>query len=775
MKACMFPGQGAQRLGMGADVFAHFPALVRDAADILGYDIAALCRDGPAERLAQTRFTQPALYVTGALAWLRRQESEPPPDYLLGHSVGEYAALFAAGVLDFADGLRLVAARGALMQRAEGGGMAAVLGLDQAQVEVVLAQHAPGEVFVSNVNTPRQIVVSGRQDAVMRLEPTFIAAGASLYRRLDVSGAFHTKFMGEAQAAFAEVASKTNFGRPAIPVLSNVTARLHDPTHIRAMMIEQITSPVRWSDSVRVLLGAGIPPDGFEELGAAPPGVLKSMVVRIRQEAAGLAPPHDLAPATPPPAALERVAVPVCTVPKIPDPCRVEERSGFRAASLGSRAFCEKFGVRQAYVSGGMYQGIASVEVVARMAQAGLLGFFGTGGLDQSVVATAIAELKRRVPAGAPFGVNFLAHSYAPHREEALADLLLQEGITTIEASSFMQVTPALVRYRALGFAADGGRIVARHRIIAKISRPDLAEQFLLPPSETILARLVANGALSPEQAAYAHQAPVADAVCVEADSGGHTDQGTPLTLLPTILRVRDRCVEQTPRFGQTFVGAAGGIGTPEAAAAMFLMGADFILTGSVNQCSVQAATSDAVKDLLVTMNVHDTDYAPSGEQFEMGSKIQVLKKGIFFPARANKLAQLYARHDCIDDLDSETRRLLETRYFKRSLDAVFDEVRTSYPGPELERAERLPKQRMSMVFRMYFRDSTRWALAGDLDHKVDFQIQCGPALGAFNQWVAGSAIADWRDRHVDVIAERIMDATASLLGQRLIAMRAGL
>jgi trans-AT polyketide synthase/acyltransferase/oxidoreductase domain-containing protein len=747
---------------MGAELFAAFPGLVRQANDILDYDIAALCRDGPAERLAQTLVTQPALFVVGALAWLRRQQTNPPPDYVLGHSVGEYVALFAANVLDFADGLRLVAARGALMQQATGGGMAAVLGLEQAQVESVLAGHAPDDLFISNVNTPRQIVVSGRQEAVVRLEPAFTAAGATLYRRLDVSGAFHTKFMCEAQTAFADVVAQASFGAPAIPVVSNVSARLHDPARIRDAMIDQITATVRWSDSIRALLGAGVPPDGFEELGAATP-LLKPMVARIRQEAVSLGAAPSLAPAP----------APNLFIPDTVGPCRPTDSVGFGAASLGSRAFCEKFGVRQAYVAGGMYQGIASVEVVTRMAQAGLLSFFGAGGLGLPAVATAIAALKQRLPAGAPFGINFLSHTHRPELEDQLADLLLREGIDTIEASAFMQVTPALVRYRALGLASDGPRVIARNRIIAKISRPDVAEQFLRPAPELILTKLLASGALSSAQAELARQAPVADAVCVEADSGGHTDQGMPLTLLPTILRLRDRCADLTPRFGAAFVGAAGGIGTPEAGAAMFLMGADFILTGSINQCTVEAATSDAVKDLLVGMNVHDTDYAPSGELFEMGSKIQVLKKGIFFPARANKLAQLYARHDSLASLDAETRRLLETRYFKRSLDCVFDDVRNAYPGPDLERAERMPKQRMGMVFRMYFRDSTRWALAGDLGHKVDFQIQCGPALGAFNQWVADTALADWRERHVDTLADRLMTESAALLGRRLIAMRA--
>ncbi len=756
MTVCMFPGQGAQRPGMGADLFLAFPAQVREANDILGYDIAALCRDGTPEQLSQTQFTQPALFVVSALAWLAREQANSPPDYVLGHSVGEYAALFAAGVLSFVDGLRLVTARGALMQQATGGGMAAVLGLAQGRVEALLAQHAPDEVFVSNVNTPLQIVISGRQDAVIRLEPEFLQAGAALYRRLDVSGAFHTPYMRDAQAAFAKIVAQASFAAPRIAVLSNVTGRLHDPARIREAMIEQITAPVRWSDSIRALLGAGEKLENFEELGSIMP-VLRPMVTRIRQEAASLG--------APPPLAAE-------PQPNLPEAERAG--TGLPPILLGSRAFCERFGVRQAYVAGGMYQGISSASVVIRMAQAGLLSFFGAGGLPVQVVAAAIAEIKSKVKSGAPYGVNFLAHSHRPELEDKLVDLLVREGVDTIEASAFMQVTPALVRYRALGLMQDGARIIARHRIIAKISRPDVAEQFLRPAPEAVLAKLLASDALSPAQVELARQVPVADAVCVEADSGGHTDQGMPLTLLPTVLRLRDRCAEQTPRFGAAFVGAAGGIGTPEAAAAMFLMGADFILTGSINQCTVEAATSDVVKDLLVGMNVHDTDYAPSGEMFEMGSKIQVLKKGIFFPARANKLAQIYARHDSLTSLDAETLRLLETRYFKRSLDAVFDEVRRLYPGAELERAERLPKQRMSMVLRMYFRDSTRWALAGDLDHKVDFQIQCGPALGALNQWVADTTHADWRTRHVDTLAEMMMDETAALLVRRLTAMRVG-
>jgi trans-AT polyketide synthase/acyltransferase/oxidoreductase domain-containing protein len=775
MKAILFPGQGAQRVGMGSELFHAFPDLVRRADDILGYSLVTLCLEGPAERLMQTRFTQPAVYAVGALGYLHRRASMPPPDYLLGHSVAEYVALFAAEVFDFETGLRLVKARGELMGEATGGGMAAVLGLDAAQTEAVLARHAPGEVFAANFNTPRQVVISGKRDAVGRLESAFRDAGASHFKMLDVGGAFHSPLMAPARDAFRGIVEAAAFAAPRIPVISNVTARPHVADRIRERMVEQITAPVQWAESIRYLLAKGITPADVEEIAPKGVNVVKPMVMRTQLEAG----PLD-------PAELEATGK-AADAPKVaeekrePKPVNGKAYNGngyhpaaFSKERLGSRAFCADFNVRYPYLAGGMYQGIASVDVVVRMAKAGLLGFFGAGGLRLPAIETAIVSIQKQIPSGAPYGINFIAHSNHPEIEDDLADLLMKHGVTTIEASAFMQVTPALVRYRAKGLAKEGGRIHARQKIIAKVSRPDVAEQFLSPAPEALLSKLVGSGALTPGEAELVRQVPVADAVCVEADSGGHTDQRMPLTLLPAILSVRDKCALLTPKFGRVYVGAAGGIGTPEAAAAMFVMGADFILTGSINQCTVQAATSDAVKDMLQGMNVHDTDYAPSGELFELGSKVQVLKKGIFFPARASKLVSLYRQHESLDDIDTKTRGLIEERYLKRSLTQVFDEICNAYPGPETERAKHSPKHRMALVFKRYFRDATRWALAGDLEHKVDFQVQCGPAQGAFNQWAVGAGLASWRDRHVDEIALRLMDETALLLNRRFAAMQAG-
>lgn len=748
---------------MGAELFDAFPEQVAQADALLGYSLRSLCLDGPIERLTRTCYTQPAIYAVCALGYLRRSAQEVAPDYLLGHSVGEYVALFASGTVSFETGLRLVIKRGELMDQAKNGGMAAVLGLEAPQISAILKRHNLTDIHPANFNTPRQIVLSGKRDAIEAAQPLFLEAGASHYIVLQVGGAFHTPFMNEARREFAAFAADIPFSSPNIPVISNVTARPHLASSIRERMVEQITAPVRWCDSIRYLLAKGARFEDFTEIGPEGPAIVKPMVKRIEIEAGPLDKEDLDAEETPPPPKAK-------TQP--PTSGKATVSSGFASERLGSRAFCDDFGLRYPYVCGAMYQGISSADLVVRMGQAGMLAFFGAGGLRRDETLAAVADIKARLPEDAPFGVNFIAHLNHPHLEDELADLLLAEGVRTIEASAFMEITPALARYRAHGLENRSGKlIVARNRIIAKVSRPEVAAQFLAPAPERIISRLQESGSINADQAELLRHAPMADAICVESDSGGHTDQGMPFTLIPAVLRLRDQMTERFPRFGRVHVGAGGGIGTPEAAAAVLVLGAEFLLTGSINQCTVEARTSDAVKDMLENMGVQDTAYAPSGDMFELGSKVQVLKKGLFFPARAEKLAALYRQHDSLDAIDAATKRQIEERFFRKTFTDVYNDIRQSYSPADVERAERLPKHRMALVFKRYFKDASRWALSGEVERKVDFQIHCGPALGAFNQWIGESDLASWRNRHADDIALRLLDETAALLNDRFSSM----
>lgn len=271
MKVCMFPGQGSQAKGMGgADLFDAFPDEMSCADAILDYSVRELCLDDPREELDNTRFTQPALFVVNALSYLRRQhQGAPEPDFLAGHSLGEFNALCAAGCFDFEMGLRLVQKRGDLMSRATGGSMAAVLNSTPEAIETVLRENGLTKVFLANFNTPTQIVISGARDEINAAQP-LLQKGKVLFFPLKASGAFHTPFMEEAQAEFRGVLDTFELvAEPRIPVLSNVSGRPYEPNTLIDTLSSQIANPVRWSDSIRYLLSLEIDaaPMEFEEVG----------------------------------------------------------------------------------------------------------------------------------------------------------------------------------------------------------------------------------------------------------------------------------------------------------------------------------------------------------------------------------------------------------------------------------------------------------------------------------------------------------------------------
>jgi len=445
---------------------------------------------------------------------------------------------------------------------------------------------------------------------------------------------------------------------------------------------------------------------------------------------------------------------------------------GISAVSLGSTEFKADYGIKYAYLTGAMYKGIASKEMVVALGRAGLMGYFGAGGVRLEELESVIRSIQAELGDGQPFGMNMLCNLENPEMEERTVDLYLRCGVTRIEAAAYMKITPSLVRYRLKGITRDErGVIHIPNMMIAKVSHPDVAVVFLEPAPEDITRKLVASGQLTSAEADLGRLVPMADDICVEADSGGHTDAGVAYALMPAMIRLRDDMMAKHGYPKTIRVGAAGGIGSPQAAAAAFILGADFVLTGSINQCTVEAGTSAAVKDLLQQMNVQDTAYAPAGDMFEYGARIQVLKRGLFFPARANKLYELYQRHNSLDEIEPGVRKQIEEKFFRRSFEEVWEETAAYYRRSDprkLADMEAAPKRKMAAVFKWYFIHSTRLAMSGDSTGKVDYQVHCGPALGAFNQWVKGTELEDWRNRFVANIAERIMQGAAMWLNQRI-------
>ena len=290
--ALLFSPQGSQRVGMGRDIAAVEPAaasVYAQADEVLGWSVRDACWTGPAELLNDTRQTQPCLLAT-SIAALRALEARAGirPAYVAGHSVGEFAALVAAGVLDFEAALRLVARRGELMAAAgDGGGMLAVIGLDRDAVgRVVDAVARPTELVVANDNAPGQVVVSGTRDALLVAEPALRDAGARRVLPLPVSGAFHSPLMAPVAEELAHAFAVEAWRDASVPVVSNVTAEPHrDAGRIRALLTEQVRSPVEWVRSVERLVAEGV--TTVVELGAG--SALVGMVRRIAPEVRALA------------------------------------------------------------------------------------------------------------------------------------------------------------------------------------------------------------------------------------------------------------------------------------------------------------------------------------------------------------------------------------------------------------------------------------------------------------------------------------------------------
>jgi len=738
--AWLFPGQGSQKKGMGEPLFAAFPELVARADAILGYSIEELCVRDPERKLAHTEFCQPALYVVNALSHLHALASEPPPRFYAGHSLGEYNALLAAGCFEFEVGLRLVARRGQLMARASGGGMAAVLGLSADAVRGELLPSAGStDLDIANINSPTQVVVSGDQEAIKRLVAHARDRKSVKVVPLMVSAAFHSRHMEQAASVFAEELARVVIRDPQVPVVSNCTGAPFAPGKLREVLAQQMRSGVRWWDSLVTLRRLGV--DEARQLG--PGRILSDLWEEARKVQV---PPATSAPSVP---AVAR------ETPDRPDSAKLPATR--RPPRLGA-AFCDRHGVRLPYVAGSMYRGIASADLVVRMGRAGLLGFFGAGGLPLTEVEQAILRIRRDLGPDVPFGVNLLASPDRPELELGCVDLCLRHGVRFVEAAAFTQLSPALVEFRFRGAEIRGGRAHAPNQVLAKVSRREVASAFLSPPGEDLLLRLQTAGRLSAEEAAAARRLPVSTDVCVEADSGGHTDGGVALVLLPAMVKLRDQLASRDRLDEPARIGAAGGLGSPQAIAAAFVLGAEFVVTGSINQCTPEAGTSSAVKDLLAEVELHDTTYAPAGDMFELGARVQVIKRATLFPARANQLYQLYRTYDSLDVLPPRATAMVE-RFLGRSIDEVWtlSKQRLADRPDELARVSRSEKARMARVFKWYFSRSIESALAGDLGERINFQIHSGPAMGAFNAFVRGSALERWQERHVEVIADELM------------------
>ncbi len=435
---------------------------------------------------------------------------------------------------------------------------------------------------------------------------------------------------------------------------------------------------------------------------------------------------------------------------------------------LGDRSFASAHGCRFPYVVGEMARGIASTDMVIAAARAGLMTFFGSAGLAIPEIDEAVTRIRTALGSDLRnWGTNLIHSPQETHMEMQFAELMLARGVTNVSASAFMRLAPAIVYLSARGLRrAPDGSIRRRTHIFAKVSRVEVARPFLSPAPETLLRPLVDAGKLTADEAALAREIPVAGDITVEADSGGHTDNRPLPVLLPRILELAERTAEEFGFAERARVGVGGGLGTPAAIVSAFSAGAAYVVTGSVNQATVESALSEDGRRMLAEASMTDVAMAPAADMFEMGVEVQVLKRGTMFAQRGRELYRIYRTYASFEEMPPDVLKALEGQILGRPVDEIWSETQAFFAErnpSEIERAEADAKHRMALVFRWYLFMGAQWARSGETRRRADYQIWCGPAMGAFNDWARGSFLEPVENRTVVQIGLNLLEGAAWL------------
>ncbi|WP_432168932.1 ACP S-malonyltransferase [Streptomyces sp. 1222.5] len=790
-----FPGQGSQRKDMGAGLFDRHPGVVARADAVLGRSVRELCADQ--EALRDTRALQPVLYTISALTYLDLAARGPQPDFMIGHSLGEYSALYASGAVDFETGLRLVVARAEIMGGTSGGGMLAVVGLDVDRLREVLRREGADDIDLANHNSPVQSVLSGPEESIRGLAPVLRRAGAGKCVLLHISVAAHSRYMAEAARRLGAVLDTVTFREPRVPVVSNVTARPHRADEIATRLREHMCQGVRWWESLAHLVDQGVtdlveigPGNVLTKLWAVAraelpgPAAGEETVAGARTEAeaeagaetevsgAARRVPADAPRAVPP-------SLGAVTPAEGPPGAPSRARAGRPAAErLGAARFRERYGLRLAWVASGTGDGAVGEEVCRAAREAGLAAFADpmgpsacSGPTGPAVLAgpagatvadpvrdearteeAAVGALVPAVTAAARhgWGIGLRAGPGA----DRLVTLLLARGVRHVEADHPYGPDAALVRFRFTGARrTPAGTPVARRHVLARVSGLDQAAAFLRPPSPALLAELVRTGGLSAPEADAARELPVASDLAVQAPAGWHADGADAYQLLPSVAALAARGPGPEP----VHVGLRGVVGTPEQAATAFALGAAFLVSTSLTACAPNARLSAELGRTLTELGDDDITWAPTERYATLGVPARVVRRGTLFPARANLLHRLLRAHRFLAEVPEARRRHIE------------EEV-LGGPAAEPPPGAVDGGVRTADVFRWYVRETARRTSAGDPVRPLDHQLPCDPELTHFNRAAVGTELAARQARTPGAVAGHLLTKAAELLAAGVVS-----
>lgn len=715
MIAFLFPGQGAQFVGMGKELFNKFPEIVYKADEILNYSIKELCLKDEKNQLNQTEYTQVALYVVNCLYYLNEvQENKRKPDVIIGNSLGEYNALYAAGCISFEDGLRLVQERGRLMGQSKNGTMAAIIGLESEKIERILDyKKISGRVQISNYNTKMQNVIAGDQRTIDDILPFLLEKGAKKAVKLNVSGAFHSKYMEEAERKFEPYLRKVSFKAPSCVVFSNYTGDVYVKGDIFAPLLHQISNPVRLRKSILNAIKMGV--TEYIELG--PRRTMTKMFKEVENE-------YDM---------------------------RKEN-------SLGNSQFKNEYEVDYSYIVSGLRKGITSVEMIKKLRENNILGFIGIDGLKEDEIIEIIEEAKQKIP-NKYIGVHITNDLYNVERTNKIIDYLIAQHISNVEISGFSKPNAALIKYRLKGISiGNDNTLTSINKILVHVNSVKNAEEFMVPIPTEILNELVLEGEISEKIASKIKNIPLCDDICIDNDKNGFE--------MLNYLKEENNS-KNNDFLKKVRIGIGGRIGCPLAVAISFFSGADFILTTSINQCTIEARTSNYVKELLQNTTENDFSNAPIDELFEFGTRFSVLKKGSLYHIRALKLYEIYCQYSSFEEIPDEVKRTIFVKYFKTTYEEVFDMSTKELSDEEKQKIEEQPKEKMVLMFKKMLEKCYNDACIGNIENQANYLVLASSDMSDLNYFLKETEYAFWNKRSAVTIAKMLMDEGERMLQEK--------